>query len=239
MTQLVKVSMQDLGIPFGKDLHIEIASTKERHTVSVVGYLPNNTLITTAPIINGKKIPLPDASNITARFMMGTRVCAFVSKVKKAPQDNKAYYHIPYPEVIESSVIREKVRMETSLIAAAKPINHKKSIEAVDSGILIDLSLGGAKLVSKNDFGYENHFFDLVFKVDVADCNQIMNITCEIKLQEIKASEEIRNTISNDTDIANLEADYLYVYNLKFDKLSKNELILLTAFILDKGATLV
>ena len=238
MSQLVKVSTQELGIPFGKDLHIELLSTKERHTVSVVGYLPNNTLITTAPVSNGKKVPLPDASNITARFMMGTRVCAFVSKVNKAPPDNIAYYHIPYPTEIDSSVIRDKVRMETSLISIAKPIDHSKSIEAVDSGILIDLSLGGAKLVSKNDFGYENHFFNLAFKVDVADFNQIINLTCEIKLQEIKSTKEIKSQIKDVTDIDNLGADYLYVYNLKFDKLTKSQLILLTAFILENGATL-
>jgi len=237
MSQSLKVSMDDVGIPFGKNLHLEVASTKERYTVRVVGCLPNNTLIVSAPMIDGKSVLLRDTTIINARFMMGTRVCAFVSKVIKMCRDPGIYFHISYPKEVESSVIREKVRLETNLISIVKPLSHKKSIEKADSGILVDLSLGGAKLISKNDFGYENNFLDLVVKLVVAGFDQVMNMRCQIKMQEIKAFKEIEDTLQYNTSISKIKTDYLYVYNLKFEGLSKNKLILLSAYILENGSS--
>ena len=236
MSQSVKVSMHDIGIPFGKNLHIEIVANKARYILKVVGCMPNNTLIVNAPTENGKSILLKATTILKARFMMGTRVCAFMSKITKVTREPEVYFHISYPEHLESSVIRDKVRLETNLISIVKPLEHQKSIESVDSGILVDLSLGGAKLVSKNDFGYENNMLNLVVKLSIADFSQVVNMQCQIKVQEIQAYDEVKNSLKYNTDISSLYTDYLYVYNLKFENLSKAKLILLTAYILENGA---
>lgn len=236
MSQLLKVSMDEIGVPFGKNLHIEIVSTKERYTVKVVGCLPNNTLIVSAPSMDGKSVFLRDTTIIKARFMMGTRVCAFVSKVIKMCREPGIYFHIAYPNEVESSVIREKVRLETNLISIVKPLSHDKSIVAVDSGVLVDLSLGGAKLISKNDFGYENNVLNLVVKLVVAGFDQVINMNCKIKMQEIKSYKEVEDSLESKSALSKLEQDYLYVYSLEFEALSKSKLILLTAYILEHGA---
>ena len=237
MSQLLKVSMDDIGVPFGKNLNIEIASTKERYNVRVVGCLPNNTLIVSAPNIDGKSVLLRDTTIIKARYMMGTRVCAFVSKVIKMCREPGTYFHIAYPSEVESSVIRDKVRLETNLISIVKPLSHNKSIEAADSGILVDLSLGGAKLISKNDFGYENNVLSLVVKLVVAGLDQVINLKCQIKMHEIKAFKEVEDTLQYNSSLSKIKQDYLYVYSLEFEELSKSKVILLTAYILENGAT--
>jgi len=228
--------MDEVGVPFGLNLHIELIATKERYTVKVVGCLPNKTLIVSAPRLRGKVVLLRETAIIKARFMMGTRVCAFASKVVKICRDPGVYFHISYPKEVESSVIREASRLETNLISVVEPIKHEGSIAAMDSGILVDLSLGGGRLISKNDFGYEKNRLNLAVKLDVAGINQVLKVKCQIRVQEIQSLEQIKSSLQYCTPVSKLKAEYLYVYGLKFEGLSNEKLILLTAYILEHRA---
>ncbi|MCW4627530.1 hypothetical protein [Marinomonas rhodophyticola] len=48
--------------------------------------------------------------------MLSTHVCAFSSKVAKSYLEPAAHLHIAYPSYVETSEVRQAVRVETRLI---------------------------------------------------------------------------------------------------------------------------
>ncbi|EAQ63284.1 hypothetical protein MED121_00020 [Marinomonas sp. MED121] len=234
MAEVEQVGLDDLEISLGANLQLEFIPSSARHTVKIIGHVPRRSLIVSCPMVNGKNILVRDNQIVMARLMLDTAVCAFSTKVAKSYLEPLPHLHLSYPEFVETSVVRQSVRVETRLISAVEPLNDPESIESIDSGFLVDLSLGGCRLISKNDFGHEGNVLNLALNLNVAGFNQVLKIRCEIRTQEVQMREQVESSLQDNAFISKMESDFLYVYGFKFTDITKEKKILLTAYILEK-----
>lgn len=228
MAEVLKVSMDEIGIPFGLNLQIELIATKERYSVKVVGCLPNKTLIVTAPRIDGKSVWLRETSNIKARFMMGTKVCAFSTKVEKACREPVAYLHLTYPEVVESSIVRSAARLDTSLITSVEPISGNPVVDKKTAAKMTNLSVGGGRFASKHDLGVIGDLYRAALKLNVEGFDEVIKVCCEICYKE---DYVVQVPLHVEGEEGLTKPETMYTFGVKFVDLSKEQILLITAYI--------
>lgn len=233
MVGVMQVDLGDLDVPVGTSVQLELVSLSERYTVKVLGSIPGSSLILSCPRSKGKNILVMENQVVNVRLMLSTHVCAFSSKIAKSYQEPSAHLHIAYPSYVETSEIRQAARTETRLISKIEPNTTKSSISEPSSAIIIDLSLGGAKLVSKEDFGLVSQTMRLTCNINVGPYSHILKLDCEIRSQEIQMLEQVQAGIVDNDFLSRMEAEYLYVYGIRFIDLDKESGIPLTAFVLE------
>ncbi|MFT2099699.1 flagellar brake protein [Marinomonas sp. 2405UD66-6] len=233
MAGVMQVDLGELEVPIGTNVQIEFISPPGRYTVKVLGNIPGNSLILSCPRINGKNILVRESQIVNIRLMLSTHVCAFASKIAKSYLEPAAHIHVAYPSYVETSEVRQTARVETRLISNVEPNKTKTSIKEASSAILVDLSLGGAKLVSKEDFGAVNQTMSLACNMKVGPYSHILKVECEIRSQEIQMLEQVQASMVDNDFLARMGVEYFYVYGIRFLDVGKEAGIPLTAYILE------
>lgn len=233
MAGVMQVDLGDLDVPIGSNVQVEFISPPGRYMVKVLGNIPRSSLIVSCPKLNGKNILVRDSQVVNVRLMLSTHVCAFSSKIAKSYMEPAAHLHIAYPSYVETSEVRQAARVEARLISNIEPNTLSTSISESSSAIIIDLSLGGAKLISKEDFGSVNQTMRLVCNIKIGPYNHILKLDCEIRSQEIQMLEQVQATLVDNDFLNRMGVEYFYVYGVRFVDVSKDTGIPLMAFILE------
>ena len=233
MAGVMQVDLGDLDVPIGTNVQIEFISPPGRYMVKVLGNIPKSSLIVSCPRLNGKYILVRESQVVNVRLMLSTHVCAFSSKIAKSYMEPAAHLHIAYPSYVETSVVRQAARVETRLISNIEPDALATTISESSSAIVIDLSLGGAKLISKEDFGTVNQTMRLACNVKIGPYNHILKLDCEIRSQEIQMLEQVQATLVDNDFLTRMGVEYFYVYGIRFVDVPKESGIPLMAFILE------
>lgn len=233
MAGVMQVDLGDLEVPIGTNVQLEFISPPGRFMVKVLGNIPGKSLILSSPKLKGKNILVRDSQVVNIRLMLSTHVCAFSSKVAKSYLEPAAHLHIAYPSYVETSEVRQAVRVETRLISNVEPTSAATTIGAASSCIVIDLSLGGAKLISKEDFGSVNQTMKLVCNIKIGPYTHILKLDCEIRSQEIQMIEQVQASLVDNDFLTRMGVEYFYVYGIRFVDVVKESGIPLMAFILE------
>ena len=141
MAEVKQVDFSDVSVPMGSSVQVEFISPPGRYTVKVLGRIPGRSLIVSCPRVNGKNIIVRDSQVVNIRLMSATSVCAFSSKVAKSYLEPAGHLHIAYPEYVETSEVRQAVRVEARLICSVDP-SGESPITSQSTGVVIDLSTG-------------------------------------------------------------------------------------------------
>jgi len=233
MSGVRQVDFDELDVPIGTSVQLEFISPPGRYMVSVLGAIPGRSLILSCPKVNGKNILVRESQLLNIRVMLDTEVCAFSSKVAKSYLEPGPHIHIAYPEYVEASMVRTAARVETRLICRLEPVDGSDSIPAFTTGVLVDLSLGGAKLVSKEDFGLVSQKLKVSLGVNVAGYHVELKLDGEIRSQEIQMLEQLQASLVDNELLEKMNAEYFYVYGVRFENISREAAITLKAFILE------
>ena len=235
MAELIESQLNDLSINLGEKAQIEFISPPSRHMVKIIGFIPSRSLIVSCPKVNGKNIIVRDSQVVNVRLMLNTSVSAFSSKIAKSYLEPAPHLHIAYPRQVETSVVRQAMRIETKLICALDVLaDNENSITTAANGIVIDLSVGGIKLISREDIGSVNSVMKMAVNIKVAGYPQLLKLDCEIRSQEIQMLDQVQASIVDNDFLARMGAEYFFVYGVRFINMTKESAIILTAFILEK-----
>ncbi|NCS66533.1 MAG: hypothetical protein AUJ86_08655 [Hydrogenophilaceae bacterium CG1_02_62_390] len=150
----------------------------ERLTVRVIGVMKPLSVLVTAPVVEGKLIFIREAQPFLVRAFSGLNVCAFKTHVLKTHHSPFPYLHLAYPDSIEIMRIRKAVRAEVQLITAILDQEGGKQIAA---GRIVDLSVGGARIMANNPFGEKDQIVFLSFKVKLDDIEEYIQTTAVIR----------------------------------------------------------
>ena len=233
MAGVMQVDLEDLDVPIGTNVQVEFISPPGRYMVKVLGNIPKHSLIVSCPKLNGKNILVRESQVVNVRLMLSTHVCAFSSKIAKSYLEPAAHLHIAYPSYVETSEVRQAARVETRLISNIEPNTSANSISESSSAVVIDLSLGGAKLISKEDFGSVNQTMRLACNIKIGPYTHILKLDCEIRSQEIQMLEQVQASLVDNDFLTRMGVDYFYVYGIRFLDVVKETGIPLMAFILE------
>lgn len=174
-------TLDDVKLMPGDALHLQqmVEGQNERLMVRVIGVMKPLSVLVTAPVIDGKLIFVREAQPFLVRAFSGLNVCAFKTRVLKAHHVPFPYLHLAYPETVKLMRIRKAVRAAVQLITA---IYDKEGGRQTGAARIVDLSVGGARLYSKEKLGGKDQALFLSFKVKLNDIEEYIQTSAVIRV---------------------------------------------------------
>lgn len=200
-------TLDDVKLAPGDALHLQSMADgpHDRLTVRIIGVMKPKSLLVTAPMLDGKLVFVREGQPYLVRAFSGLNVCAFKTRVLKSQYMPFAYLHLFYPESVQLMRIRKAIRARVNLISA---IYDRKGGNQVGAGLIVDLSVGGAKIQSHTIDAYKGQSIFMAFKVKLDD------------LEEIIETRAIIRSIGEEEDETGCKADVLGV---QFDGLESQQ----------------
>jgi c-di-GMP-binding flagellar brake protein YcgR len=214
-------TLDDIKLMPGDALHLQqmVAGQNERMIVRVIGVMKPLSVLVTAPVIDGKLIFVREAQPFLVRAFSGLNVCAFKSRVLKTHHMPFPYLHLAYPETVNVMRIRKAVRAAVQLITA---IYDKEGGRQIAAGRIVDLSVGGARIFSKERLGAKDQPLFLSFKIKLNDIEEYIQTAAIIRvLGEDVDVDGTPVTVTGVQFDALSQVDRLLVMNLVYQYLLK------------------
>lgn len=151
----------------------------ERFSVNVIGVMKPKSLLVTAPVVDGKLIFVRDGQTYLVRAFSGLNVCAFKAKILKSQLQPFPYVHLSYPDSVQAMRIRKTMRAPASIIVA---VSDSESGRQTGAGKIIDLSVGGARMLSPTNIGIKDQTLWLSFNVLLGDMEEYVKTPAVIRM---------------------------------------------------------
>lgn len=161
-----RFTFQDMRLRVGDRIQLQPPASMgtERYIVRLLGYLDNASLMVTAPISNGMRVPVREHDKIVARVFSSQKAFGFdctVVRVCKLPYD---YLHLSFPSAVQGAVIRKSPRIKTRIIASVATADPDNGGEK-QSGVIINLSADGALVKARQPLADKSQEITLSFRV--------------------------------------------------------------------------
>ncbi|MCF6281914.1 MAG: flagellar brake protein [Candidatus Polarisedimenticolaceae bacterium] len=212
--------MQDINkLQVGDTLQLQYAppsTNQERFAVRVIGYLLNESIVTTTPMRAGKVMLIREGMTFTIRLLQGDAVLGFNAKVLHSATKPYPHIHLAYPDDVETKVVRNAQRVNSNLKASVRNTQLMEEEEQYHKVTLVDISLTGARLECR----------ELLGKV-----GDVLHINAPLRVCE---SEEFLRTLVNVCSVTPRETEdgeRVYYYGVAFRMLSRIQKLLLCAYV--------
>lgn len=175
-------SFQDMRLRVGDRIQLQPPATvsQERYIVKLIGYLDNASLLVTAPLENGLRVPLRDNDKIVARVFTSQKAFGFttsINRVCKIPYD---YLHLDFPESIQGSVVRKSPRVRTKIITSVSR-GEETDENNRQSGIIVNLSADGALLRARQPLADKGQSLRLAFRVNLHNVDAFLTVNAIVR----------------------------------------------------------
>ncbi len=150
----------------------------ERFSVHVIGVMKPKSLLVTAPMVDGKLIFVRDGQTYLVRAFSGLNVCAFKARILKSQLQPFPYLHLSYPDSVQAMRIRKAMRAPASIIVAVHDTEDGRQSGA---GKIVDISVGGARMLSPSKVGAKDQTLWLSFKVMLGDMEEYVKTPAVIR----------------------------------------------------------
>lgn len=212
-------AFQDMHLRVGDRIQLQPPATvsAERFVVKLIGYVDNVSVLVTAPMANGLRVPLRENDTIVARIFAGQKAFGFstvVTRVCKIPYD---YLHLAFPERVQGSVIRKSPRVRTRIIASVANLDVAEANDR-QSCVIMNLSAGGALLKARQSLGEKDHRLQLSFRVSLHEVDAY-----------VTASAVVRSAFIDDPK--DIDSGMIFAYGIQFQNLAPNDTVILQSLI--------
>ncbi|MGH1440479.1 MAG: flagellar brake domain-containing protein [Cellvibrionaceae bacterium] len=142
---------------------------------SYVG-LQGNSIVVGTPFSNGKPIACKPNTQVVIRFFVNhlNCACAFRSEITHTATAPFAHLFIAVPEKMEVGEVRSSVRANVKL--SCKVTSHAEYRKPNQPAILDNLSVEGAKMLSKGFIGDEGEEVTITTKISVLDMEKVVYV---------------------------------------------------------------
>ena len=214
-----RFTFQDMRLRVGDRLQLQPPASMgtERHIVRLLGYLDNASLMVSAPMINGMRVPVREHDKIVARIFSSQKAFAFdctVVRICKMPYD---YLHLSFPDVVQGAVIRKSPRIKTKIIASIATPGDGNGSEK-QPGVIVNLSADGALVKARQQLAGKSEEIVLSFRVNLH--NMEAYLTTKAVVRNVFADEDKEG------------ADALKIqHGIQFQDLQPNDSVILQSLI--------
>lgn len=164
-----------------------------RYTVRLIGYVKNQSILVTAPRIDGRGAIIRDGQNFIVRSFPGKKAYAFSASALKSVYTPHAYLHLSYPKIIRCSAIRQSSRASVKIIASLNIAASVGVPEQMGAVTLSDISMGGTSGILKRAIGKKGDEGLMKFKVNTAGEDAYLSIPIVIRsIVETENTDEFR-----------------------------------------------
>jgi c-di-GMP-binding flagellar brake protein YcgR len=144
----------DLNLQVGETLQIQFMDdeTRGQFYVKVLGFLPERSVIVTAPEKGGQTMSVREGRAVLARSFSGAQARGFTCMVLRAQTQPYAYLHLSYPTKIETMLERQSSRVRSALAVSVRPDGAPADARDIPA-VIRDLSITGAQLLAAASVG--------------------------------------------------------------------------------------
>jgi c-di-GMP-binding flagellar brake protein YcgR len=160
-----------------------------RYTVKLIGYVKNQSILVTAPKIDGRGAIIRDGQTFIVRAFPGKKAYAFTASALKSVYTPHAYLHLSYPKIVRCTAIRQSSRATVKIIASVS-IGEPEQMSAA---VLSDISMGGTSGILKKEVGKKNDRGVIKFKVTTAGEDALLALPVIVRsIAETENTQEFR-----------------------------------------------
>ena len=167
----VRVLLDETRIQPGDAMQLQGSVDARRHAVRLIGYHRSKSIIVTNPVADGSPIYLKEGQAFIARIFSGKFVYAFPCTVLASMAKPYPYLHLSYPADVVGLNIRKGERVRLRVIAAFDTDDGRRG-----AGVIVDLSSGGAFVLSKSSELTMGCYVILKFKVTISGIEYVMEL---------------------------------------------------------------
>lgn len=209
-------AFKDMQLAVGDRLQVQVPAHLKvpRTYVRLIGHHDKKSLVVTAPMHKGARVPLIDNELLVVRAF--TRQSAFlfncaVLRVCRLPFD---YLHLSFPTEIKGTVIRKATR-----VRAAVPVEVVGgSAEHPGGSVMENISASGALVIAPAPLGNKGDALRLRFTLEVHGCPS--DVELDARLRYLDLSSE-----------ANDLGDVTYQHGFEFENPEIPMLMLLKGYV--------
>jgi c-di-GMP-binding flagellar brake protein YcgR len=193
------------------------ATHAERYQVRMVGLFAPISLLVTAPTVQGKLVFVKEGQQFLVRGFVGKDAVAYKTRVLKSNLAPFPYLHLAYPESVQSMRIRASARVPVDLVTAiATPVGQA-------AARLVDLSVGGARLVSPRAFAEKGHEVKISFRINPSGMEVYLTLNAVVRA--VHREESAQNQTATGVEFVGLtDQERLYLTNMVYQNLLKDVL---------------
>jgi c-di-GMP-binding flagellar brake protein YcgR len=207
-------NFSEMKLQLGERLELELLDSRDRsrHFTTLVGVIPNESLLVRTPVAKGITLPMGDNERVLIRLFSGTRAFAFETSVLRVCISPSHYLHLAIPLAIQCADIRSAIR-----IAAGFPATVRKAVDLAAGqpiGVTItNISIGGAHIAGEKDLGPVGSGLHMRFGFHLRPNNYEAHVETVATIQSVTPG------------------DKGYEYGLRFEDLGSAQTILLQNFV--------
>ncbi len=217
-----RLTFDDMNLKIGDRIQLQPPAQlgTERHIVKLVGYLDRVSVLVTAPMAHGVRLPLLEDENIVARVFSRQNAFGFTCSVRRVCRVPFDYLHLSFPDEIQGAVIRKSPRIKLKIIASiADPENEAR--QAL-SGMIVNISSSGARVDARNPLGKAGQKMRLSFRVNLHNMDLYLTTNAVIR------------TVLRDDDLNSAAQPPLVHHGVEFQDLQPNDNMILQSLIYQK-----
>lgn len=167
----VRVLLDEARLQPGEAMQIQSSLDSSRFPVHLIGYHKSKSIVVTNPTHDGVPIFLKEGQAFIARIFSGKYVYAFPCTILASAVKPYPHLHLSYPVEVVGINIRKAERVRLRVIAAFDTDDARRG-----AGVIIDLSNGGAYLLSKSPDLTVGRHLTLKFKIDIAGIEYVLDL---------------------------------------------------------------
>lgn len=176
----VNEKFSDLGLSIGSSLTIEAVASSRKYQVQLIGYLDKRSILVSSPLRDGREVLLDKNTTLAIRLLEGKKVCAFETKIIYRSSHPYTYYHLQFPEFVNTRQIRNSERVDTEI-----KVSVESDFDVFSSwpklAYINNLSKTGARMASHQPLGEKGHELILKFDLNVSGMHKQLRIPSIIR----------------------------------------------------------
>lgn len=155
----------------------DFASSRQYHYVKLIGYLNKKSVLVTHPMQDDKLLFVKKGESFLVRGFSGTKTYEFTADVINVCLAPYPYLHLSFPPKISTINMRSALRAKIRLACSVKPMHS----EEATPGTIEDMSVSGARIHSKMEFGRVGDEVEVSFRLPIDGEEQLFMIPAIIR----------------------------------------------------------
>ena len=202
--ELGGLSLNQTKLKIGDSIQLQFqtGTEKSRCLATLIGYVAEQSVIVSMPVINGRPMLIREGQSLNARFFSGKNAYAFSAVVRKTASAPYPYLHLAYPPEVRGLVVRSSPRAQAHINchASTKDGSSYKCIAR-------DISTGGALIASREQMGEVGEKLLLRIPVKIDENEHMLDLNCQIR--------------SVNTSYASVDEISVNLFGLAFQKMKR------------------
>jgi c-di-GMP-binding flagellar brake protein YcgR len=221
VSRVKPLQQPDLSLQIGEALQVQFMDdeTRGQFYVKVLGFLPERSIIVTAPEKGGQAMSVRDGRAVLARSFSGEHARGFTCMVLRAQTQPYPYMHLSYPTKVETMLERQNSRVRSALAVGVRPPGAAADVPAV----IRDISITGAQLLASAAVGQSGERVIIKARLPVA----------KIGDQPVELPSVIRNAVE-ETGVH--DSLWRFRCGVEFEALDAQTTLVLRAYLYERFA---